>query len=181
MRDPTLNAFAMPNGRIYVHTGLLARLDNEAQLATILSHEMTHVDHRHALRFTRDVQNKQILYTVLGVAASIGVGAAAGSRARSGDPIGAAVLSQTANAVLGLGLQLAALASINGYGRDLEREADREGMARLVRAGYDPKEAPRVFKLLRDESKDRITDADPPAAESASMAAGSRAPRGPNR
>lgn len=155
MRDPTLNAFAMPNGRIYVHTGLLARLDNEAQLATILSHEMTHVDHRHALRFTRDVQNKQILYTVLSVAASIGVGAAAGSRARSGDPIGAAVLSQTANAVLGLGLQLAALASINGYGRDLEREADREGMARLVRAGYDPKEAPKVFKLLRDESKDR--------------------------
>ena len=155
MRDPTLNAFAMPNGRVYVHTGLLSRLENEAQLATILGHEMTHVDHRHALRFTRDVQNKQILYTLLGVAASIGVAVAAGSRARSGDPIGAAVLSQTANAVLGLGLQLAALASINGYGRDLEREADREGMARLVHAGYDPKEAPKVFKLLRDESKDR--------------------------
>ena len=155
MRDPTLNAFAMPNGRIYVHTGLLARLENEAQLATILGHEMTHVDHRHALRFNRDARNKQILYTVLGVAASIGVAAAAGSRARSGDPIGAAVLSQTANAVLGLGLQLAAIASINGYGRDLEREADREGMARLVRAGYDPNEAPKVFKLLRDESKDR--------------------------
>ena len=155
MRDPTLNAFAMPNGRIYVHTGLLARLENEAQLATILGHEMTHVDHRHALRFNRDARNKQILYTVLGVAASIGVAAAAGSRARSGDPIGAAVLSQTANAVLGLGLQLAAIASINGYGRDLEREADREGMARLVGAGYDPNEAPKVFKLLRDESKDR--------------------------
>lgn len=155
MRDPTLNAFAMPNGRIYVHTGLLSRLENEAQLATILGHEMTHVDHRHALRFTRDAQNKQILYTLVGVAASIGVAVAAGSRAKSGDPIGAAVLSQTANVVLGLGLQLAALASINGYGRDLEREADGEGMARLVRAGYDPKEAPKVFRLLRDESKDR--------------------------
>jgi predicted Zn-dependent protease len=155
MRDPTLNAFAMPNGRIYVHTGLLSRLENEAQLATILGHEMTHVDHRHALRFTRDAQNKQILYTLLGAAASIGVAVAAGSRARSGDPIGAAVLSQTANVVLGLGLQLAALASINGYGRDLEREADREGMTRLVHAGYDLKEAPKVFKLLRDESKDR--------------------------
>jgi predicted Zn-dependent protease len=57
--------------------------------------------------------------------------------------------------VLGLGLQLAALASINGYGRDLEREADREGMARLVAAGYDPREAPKVFRLLREESKDR--------------------------
>src|SRR3990172_8359709 len=111
MSDPTLNAFAMPNGRIYVHTGLLARLDNEAQLAMILAHEMTHVTHRHALSFNRDARNKQILYTVL--------------------------------------------AAIKGYGRDLEREADNEGMARLVRAGYDPKEAPKVFELLRSEGKDR--------------------------
>src|SRR5438093_12664148 len=43
LRDPTLNAFAMPNGRVYIHTGLLARLDNEAQLAMIVGHEMTHV------------------------------------------------------------------------------------------------------------------------------------------
>ncbi len=155
IRDPTLNAFAMPNGRVYVHTGLLARLENEAQLATILGHEMTHVTHRHALKFTRDARNKQILYTVLGVAASIGVAAAAGSRAGHGDRVGAAVLSQTANAVLGLGLQLAALASINGYGRDLEREADAEGLERVVAAGYDPGEAPKVFDLLRKESSDR--------------------------
>ena len=155
MRDPTLNAFAMPNGRIYVHTGLLARVENEAQLATILGHEQAHVTGRHALKFTRDAQNKQILYTVLAVGASIGIAVAAGSRSKSGDPIGAAVLSQTANAVLGLGLQLAALAAINGYGRDLEREADAEGMARLVNAGYDPREAPKVFKLLQGESKDR--------------------------
>jgi predicted Zn-dependent protease len=155
LRDPTLNAFAMPNGRIYVHTGLLSRLDNEAQMATILGHEMTHVTHRHALSFTRDARNKQILYTVLGVAAAIGVAAAAGSRARAGDPVGAAILGQTANAVLGLGLQLAAIASINGYGRDLERDADRHGLDNLVRAGWDPKEAPKVFELLRSQAKDR--------------------------
>lgn len=154
VRDPTLNAFAMPNGRIYVHTGLLAKLDNEAQLATILGHEMTHVTNRHALSAQRDLRNKQILYTVVGIAASIGVAAAAGGRARSGDPVGAAVLSQTANAVLGLGLQLAAIAAINGYGRDLEREADAGGMDKLVHAGYDPKEAPKVFELLRQESKE---------------------------
>jgi predicted Zn-dependent protease len=130
--DPTLNAFAMPNGRIYVHSGLLSRIDNEAQLAMILGHEMTHVDHRHALRFERDAVNKQILF-----------------------PVGAAVLSQTASAILGGGLPLAATAAINGYGRDLEREADEEGMARLVRAGYDPKEAPKVFALLQADSKDR--------------------------
>jgi predicted Zn-dependent protease len=155
IRDPSLNAFAMPNGKIYVHTGLLSRLDNEAQLATILGHEMTHVTHRHALSFQRDARNKQILYTVLAVGASIGVAAAAGSRAGAGDPIGAAVIGQTANAILGLGLQLAAVAAINGYGRDLERDADDGGLQSLVAAGYDPKEAPKVFELLRSESKDR--------------------------
>jgi predicted Zn-dependent protease len=155
MRDPTLNAFAMPNGRVYVHTGLLSRLDNEAQLATILGHEMTHVTHRHALSFQRDARNKQVAYTVIGVVASIGVAAAAGSRAGAGDYIGAAVLSQTAGAILGVGLQLAAIAAINGYGRDLERDADAGGMEALVRAGYDPKEAPKVFALLQQQSKDR--------------------------
>src|ERR687888_1003949 len=155
MSDPTLNAFAMPNGRIYVHSGLLSRLDNEAQLAMILGHEMTHVTSRHALRFTRDATTKQVLFTALAVAASIGVAVASGSRAKSGDPVGAAVLSQTANAILGVGLQLAAIAAINGYGRDLEREADQGGMEKLVRAGYDPKEAPKVFQLLLSESKDR--------------------------
>jgi predicted Zn-dependent protease len=47
------------------------------------------------------------------------------------------------------------MAAINGYGRDLERDADSAGMDNLVRAGYDPKEAPKVFALLRSESKDR--------------------------
>src|SRR5213594_710914 len=154
MSDPTLNAFAMPNGRVYVHSGLLSRLDNEAQLAMILGHEMTHVTSRHALRFTRDATNKQILFTVLAVATSIVVAAASGSRAKSGDYVGAAVLSQTANVILGIGLQLAAIAAINGYGRDLEREADAGGMEKLVRAGYDPKEAPKVFQLLLSQSKE---------------------------
>jgi beta-barrel assembly-enhancing protease len=153
--DPTLNAFAMPNGRIYVHTGLLSRLENEAQLATILGHEMVHVTHRHALRFQRDAQRKQIVYSLAAIGLSIGVAAAAGSRVRARDPVGAAVISQTANAVLGLGLQLAAIASITGYGRDLEREADADGMDLLVNAGYDPTQAPRVFELLKGESGDR--------------------------
>ena len=53
MRDPTLNAFSLPNGRIYVHTGLLACLESEAQLAMILGHEMTHVTNRHPLALSR--------------------------------------------------------------------------------------------------------------------------------
>jgi predicted Zn-dependent protease len=154
IRDPTLNAFAMPNGRIYIHTGLLAQVQNESQLATIVGHEMTHVTNRHALSFTRDAQTKQILYTVAAIAASIGVAAAAGSMGRN-SPVSGAVLSQTANAILGLGLQLATIAAINGHGRDLQRDADAAGLDRMVAAGYDPREAPKVFALLKDSSPDR--------------------------
>ncbi len=111
-RDPTLNTFTMPNGRVYVHTGLLARVENEAQLATILGHELTHVTNRHALKFERDARNKQILFTVVGIAA------------------------------------------VNGFGRDLEREADTEGMDRMVKAGYDPREAPKTFELLKKDHGD---------------------------
>jgi len=133
LRDPTLNAFALPNGHIYVHTGLLSRLDNESQLAMIIGHEMTHVTHRHALASQRDAPTKQTMYTV---AAASDIG-------------------QTANAILGVGLALTTMAAINGYGRDLERDADNGGMHDLVRAGYDPKEAPKAFALLRSDSKDR--------------------------
>jgi len=153
-RDPTLNAFAMPNGKVYIHTGLLSRVENEAQLSMILGHELTHVTNRHALMFNRDAQNKQIWFTALAIAASLGVAVAAGSQQGKGNYTTAEVLRATSNIFVGLGLQLAFIASVNGFGRDLEREADREGMERMVQAGYDPAEAPRVFELLKDDHGD---------------------------
>jgi predicted Zn-dependent protease len=154
VRDPTLNAFAMPNGRVYVHTGLLSRLDNEAQLATILGHEMTHVTHRHALSRERDARDKESASTVVGMGLSIGV-AAAGSSVSSGDSLAAALLSPSAGAILGAGLPLAAVAAINGYGPERERDADAGGIASLVRAGYDVREAQNVFARLWEESSER--------------------------
>jgi beta-barrel assembly-enhancing protease len=130
LRDPTLNAFAMPNGKVYVHTGLLSRLDNESQLAMILGHEMTHVTHRHAL----------------------GVPRAAASTKR---PIQAVAMSPTAAAIVGFGLRLATVAAIDGYGRDLERDADDGGLQHLVEAGYDAREAPKAFEVLRSGAKER--------------------------
>src|SRR5262245_1845523 len=153
IRDPTLNAFALPNGKIYIHTGLLSRLENEAQLATILARETTHVTHRHALKHAREANGKPAPYSVGAIGSSIGV-AVAGS-GKPGDIVGTAVLSPTANAVLGLGLTLTTVASIQGYGRDPEREADQEGLERLVRAGYAPEEALKIFQILVAEAAER--------------------------
>src|SRR6266566_7746238 len=154
LKDPTLNAFTMPNGKVYVHTGLLSRLQNESQLAMILGHEVTHVTNRHALKFNRDPRNKQIFFTMAGIAAALGVAVAPGQPPRQGYYVSAEVLRTTSNIFLGLGLQLAFIAAVNGFGRDLEREADREGLKRMVAAGYDPREAPRVFALLKDDHGD---------------------------
>jgi predicted Zn-dependent protease len=120
LRDTAPNAFALPNGRLFIHTGLLARLDNEAQLAAILGRETVHLTGRHALRAGRDAPE--------------------------------ASLPPPTTLLPGPGLPLSYTAAVTGYGRDLEREADAEGLARMVRAGYDPREAPRAFERLRGES-----------------------------
>jgi predicted Zn-dependent protease len=154
VKDPTLNAFAMPNGKVYIHTGLLSRLENESQLAMILGHELTHVTNRHALKFNRDPRNKPTFFTMAGIAAALGGAGAAGQQQGQGNYVSAEVLRSTSNVFLGLGLRLAFIAADNGFGHDLEREADREGMERMVAAGYDPREAPRVFELLRHDHGD---------------------------
>ena len=154
IKDPSLNAFTYPTGSIYVHTGLLARLENEAQLGIVLGHEMTHATHRHALEFERSARNKMIGFSIASLVGSIAVANAAGKRAEKGDYSGAYVLSQVGNIMVGLGLELGFLAAVNGFGRELEREADEVGMERLVAAGYDPRQAPRVFELLKDDHGD---------------------------
>ena len=151
LRDPTLNAFSMPDGRVFVHTGLLSRLENEAQLATVLGHELTHIYDRHLLAFTRDTDSTKVLNRVRDMVVSLGTAPTA-NPPRKDQYVGAAVLSRTANAVLGLGLKIAAIGAINGYGRDLERDADENALSQLVKAGYDPKEAVKLFRVLRDEA-----------------------------
>jgi len=148
LQDPSLNAFAYPNGALYIHTGLLARVENEAQLATVLGHEMTHVVNRDAVRYYRSTRNKVIAANVAAVAASIGVSAVAGDQWRKGNAVTSAVIGQTANAMLGLGLQLGLLAAVNGYGRGIEDEADSGAMHLMTQAGYDITEAPKVHQIL---------------------------------
>lgn len=154
LQDPSLNAFAYPNGAVYIHTGLLARVENEAQLATVLGHELMHVVNRDAVRHYRSARNKVIFANMAAIAASIGVSAVAGDQWRRGNAVTAAVIGQTANVMLGLGLQLGLLAAVNGYGRHLEDQADVGAMRLLANAGYDIKEAPKVHRILLERYGD---------------------------
>jgi predicted Zn-dependent protease len=148
IQDPSLNAFAYPNGAIYMHTGLLARVENEAQLATVLGHEITHVVNRDAVRHYRSTRNKVIAANIAAVAASIGISAVAGDQSRQGNAVTAAVIGQTSNVLLGLGLQLGVLAAVNGYGREIEDMADVGAMRLMTQAGYNVNEAPKVHQIL---------------------------------
>jgi predicted Zn-dependent protease len=151
VEDPTLNAFAYPHGSLYVHTGLLARMENEDQLATVLAHEMTHVENRHMLRYQRSARNKQVGLMVAAVAAAVIAADAEWDALSDGNWAKAATIDVVSDLIIGLGLQLAFLASINGYGRGLEWEADEGGFAKLSEAGYDLAEAPKVYQALLDD------------------------------
>jgi predicted Zn-dependent protease len=139
--DPSLNAFAMPDGTVVVHSGLLAVLENEAQLATVLGHEIAHATHRHGYRGFKSQQKKQTLFGLGSVLAGIALGQAMDSTA--------------AGLVTGIGTNLAFQAATNGHGRQLEDEADAIGLYYMVEAGYDYMEAPEVWRVFGRYTKDQ--------------------------
>ncbi len=110
--SPVINAFALPGGYVYVTRGLLALANTEAQLASVLAHEIAHVTARHsAERYSHGV--------VTSLGASI---------------LAAALDSKTASQALGVGSNL----YISSYSRSQESQADDLGIRYLHRAGYDP-------------------------------------------
>ena len=134
IKNPLLNAFAYPNGVIYVHTGILTKMENEAQLATLLGHEMTHITHRHTIENYRSVKNTTAVLATVQMAAT---------------PFG--VYGGLANLLGSVG----AMAAVTGYSRELETEADRGGLESMIKAGYDPREAPRLFELLKKDVEEQ--------------------------
>lgn len=144
VRDPFLNAFALPNGHVYFHTGILARMENGDQLATLLGHEITHFVQRHSLREDRAERNRQTVYRTAAVILAL---AAAGF---SGDPNAAQMMLQLSGQIA----DVVIAAQTAGYSRDLEREADRLGFRAMANAGFDPKESVELFRLLDEETGD---------------------------
>jgi predicted Zn-dependent protease len=139
--DPSLNAFAMPDGTVVVHSGLLAVLENEAQLATVLGHEIAHATHRHGYRGFKDQQKKQ-MWMGLG---SLAAGIALGDKADS-PWVGLAA---------GLATNLTLQAMVNGHGRRQEDEADIVGLHYMTEAGYDYMQAPEVWRVFGKYTKDQ--------------------------
>jgi predicted Zn-dependent protease len=132
LRDPQPNAFALPNGSIYVTTGLLTLIDNESQLAAIIAHELTHVMRRHTYLHNRSTRKKFLTMNVM-----TAIGAYAPMSA-----VGAVIMAVTTVAPFIM------VATIYGYSRDLEREADLKGIDMMISAEYAPEEMVNVMKLL---------------------------------
>ena len=120
LRDPSPNAFALPNGDIYMHTGMLARLTDTAQLAAILGHEVNHVAGHHGIVQFRSTNKKIVASMVLsGVLGGLG-------------------------SVISTGLA----ASMYGFSRELEQEADDHAVGLMLASPYDAQALPEIYGIL---------------------------------
>jgi predicted Zn-dependent protease len=114
------NAFAVPGGQVFITRGLLWRLDDEAEFAVVMGHEIGHVEHRHSVQgMARDP-----IIAILGGLA--------------GEAVGVPELGA-----------VAANLGISGYSREQERESDGRGVHNAYRAGYDPREGADVFRKFQ--------------------------------
>jgi len=132
VHDDTLNAFAAPGGYIGIHSGLLQAADNEAQLASVLAHEIAHVTQRHLAKAFAANQRNQYK-TLAAVVAGI---------------ILASENPQAAEAAVATGQASEAQRRIN-YTRANEYEADRLGIRLLARAGFDAGAMASMFEILQ--------------------------------
>lgn len=130
--SPVVNAFALPGGYIYVTRGLLAHLDNEAQLSVVLGHEIGHVIARHASQRAFEQQMGQI--------------------ALIGGAIGGELLGLPGGDILGIGSQAAQLLFLS-YSRDDERESDQLGVEYASMQQYKAAEGAQFFVSLERMSK----------------------------
>jgi predicted Zn-dependent protease len=134
LRDPEPNAFALPNGSIYVTTGLLALVDNESQLAAIMAHELTHVMRRHTYMQNRSNRKKFLTMNVIAIVGSVTPG-----------------MAGTAISLAAAISPFIVMSMIAGYSRDSEREADHRAVDMMISAEYPPEEAINVMKLLSQD------------------------------
>jgi len=133
--DKTMNAFALPGGKIAVYTGIFPVAKTEAGLAAVLGHEVTHALARHG---AERMSQGQLTNAALQV-----IGAAAGASGMN------PVLSQGAMAALGAGAQVGVLLP---FSRSHESEADYIGILLAADSGYDPRESVHLWERMEQLS-----------------------------
>jgi tetratricopeptide (TPR) repeat protein len=143
LRDPMVNAFALPNGSVYITTGLLALLEDEAQLAGILGHETAHIYERHPYLENRSIRKKTVASEIIAAAAACVPGG-------YGAWLATAAAANVSTLIL--------VESIYGYSREMESQADHDGLAAMTVAGYDPHAMAADFELL---DQDRTLEYEP--------------------
>ena len=141
VRDPVINAFAMPGGFIAINSGLILATRNEDQLAGVMAHETAHVTQRHLVRGLIDQSHAGLVATAAMLAAIL-LGATAGHG--SPDAMEGAIMAT----------QGAAIQHQINYTRSNEFEADRIGIGTMAAAGYDPLGMASFFQELERNSPD---------------------------
>lgn len=132
VKDPSINAFALPGGFIGFHTGLLITAETDSEVASVMGHEIGHVLQRHLARSLERQGTNSII-------------------ALAGIVLGALAAASNPGAAAGLitGGQALAIQNQLSYSRDAEREADRIGFQILQASGYDVNGAPAFFQRLQ--------------------------------
>lgn len=122
--DPAVNAFAVPGGFIYFTRGILAHMDSEAELASVMGHEIGHVTARHSVR---QISKQQLASLVIGV--------------------GSVLLPPEMNGLGQMAAQTAQIVFLK-FGRDDESQADGLGLRYMTQQGYEPVEMVEMFRTL---------------------------------
>jgi len=134
VEDPEINAASLPDGTLLINTGLLGAIENEAQLAFVLSHEMAHVLQVHYRREIEETRASRVGLTIAGLAASAFIGNAGMFMAEIG-----------------------IASAVNGHQRELENQADRLALQNVIEHGYDPREGPNFSRIMISRYGNRTT------------------------
>jgi Zn-dependent protease with chaperone function len=126
VHEDSINAFALPGGPMYVHTGLISAVDSEGELAGVLAHELSHVVLRHSTNQVSKQNMIQLPAMIAGMAA------------------GGGMMGQLAQ----LGIGLGANSVLMKFSRGAESDSDLLGLHTMSKAGYDPLDMARMFEKL---------------------------------
>ncbi|MDT7778525.1 MAG: beta-barrel assembly-enhancing protease [Acidobacteriota bacterium] len=157
--SPIPEARSLSTGTVYVSTGLLAQIDNEAQLAYVLGHEIGHVERNH---WFEDVlvehgldeynEKQQQRRSIIGSIANVGTSVVSGGFIRGGNMMGltASVLAQYSVPTL---LKMAVPNAVVTWDKLQEDEADQLGLQYMLARNYDPREVPKFYQALQQSSR----------------------------